>query len=472
MAIGMSLPACIASQEEVEAPLELREESGAPLDEVPEVASFLLTGMGAGLVEDFLLVEGEVSSVSLSRIKSGEIPATVAAKRIPLSVRRTDDEMRLIPGEFLGLAQRYSILALSYGLVAEFGVKHEASPHAVLVGEPWAQANGWVIYCAEDSASWAGSVSKEDVRGGLDEVGGGDACLRLSVGSGDTFHPPQELGGRLVEPRPVGIVSGSLDQGERWPPGAMACGDGEVSLGAGCVKPSGTTVHFRLPPGSHLVEMEVGAAVVSKWVSLVQESSITMGPVVPESEVRVSLWSWPRLFGALEQVISSSLSFTSSGAEAFFVLTEMLADPRGAEPSSEWVEVFNAGEAEGSLLGLSLWDAAGGVPLPDVRLAPGEFGLIVRDDFSFDSDEIPDPEAVAIPVSSLGSNGLKNAGETVQLRGEEGAVLSELFGFPAPEGYTISRYSPWSSPQESCVSEFPGGSPGLANPECEPDLAP
>ena len=64
----------------------------------------------------------------------------------------------------------------------------------------------------------------------------------------------------------------------------------------------------------------------------------------------------------------SAVRLASGAPKARFILNEVLANPLGAEPDSEWIEVVNVGLAAGSLLGLALEDSGGSVLLPDIEL--------------------------------------------------------------------------------------------------------
>ena len=110
-------------------------------------------------------------------------------------------------------------------------------------------------------------------------------------------------------------------------------------------------------------------------------------------------------------------------------IVEVRADPRGPEPTQEYVEVLNSGTVPIDLDGFSLSDRpdAEGDRLGRGTLAPGERALIVAD--AFDPDEGSDPRvppgvALYRVDRSLGSGGLSNAGEPLFLRDALGHRLS------------------------------------------------
>lgn len=129
-------------------------------------------------------------------------------------------------------------------------------------------------------------------------------------------------------------------------------------------------------------------------------------------------------------------------------ITEVLADPSGAEPDQELVEIANTGAAEVDLAGWMIDDNgdANGDVLPDgCVLAPGQVAILVAPDYDPESAEDPAPAAGAIIVrleGSIGTSGLKNdAAESVELYDAGGAIVSAYdgrLGKPA-EGRSATR---------------------------------
>nr|MDQ3034502.1 lamin tail domain-containing protein [Myxococcota bacterium] len=123
-------------------------------------------------------------------------------------------------------------------------------------------------------------------------------------------------------------------------------------------------------------------------------------------------------------------------------ITEVRADPYGAEPRQEYVELENRGLDAVDLLGFSLADsptAAGDVIASSHRLAPGARALLVAE--AFDPDDrgdgdrdAPVPPGVALirVDRSLASGGLSNAGEPLFLRDPGGRRISAAPAEPPP----------------------------------------
>jgi hypothetical protein len=126
------------------------------------------------------------------------------------------------------------------------------------------------------------------------------------------------------------------------------------------------------------------------------------------------------------------------------VLNEVLANPAGAEPAEEWVELYNDGSESVSLGGFLLEDAGGRTLLPDASLDAGHFALIVPEAFLADDgvDPPPAPDAVLLRVPALGRAGLSNEGEMLTLRAPTGMVVSTFPAMKTKNGVSTARFAP------------------------------
>ncbi|HEY4395813.1 MAG TPA: lamin tail domain-containing protein [Polyangia bacterium] len=129
--------------------------------------------------------------------------------------------------------------------------------------------------------------------------------------------------------------------------------------------------------------------------------------------------------------VSPPFAFTTPAALPPIAITEVLANPKGPEPQQEYVELRNLGDAEVSLAGLRLEDSKGGDDLPAETLAAGGYALVVTATYDPEEGSDPAPRAGTLLVrvdSRLGSDGLSNSGEAVQLvQGD--AVVSSYGGW-------------------------------------------
>ncbi len=123
-------------------------------------------------------------------------------------------------------------------------------------------------------------------------------------------------------------------------------------------------------------------------------------------------------------------------------ITEVRADPIGAEPRQEYVEVWNASAEPIDLAGFALSDSPntiGDVISDSYRLAPGVRALLVPDNFD-PEDRGPQHRDAPIPPGlmlirldrSLGAGGLSNSGEPLFLRDPMGRRISAAPAEPMP----------------------------------------
>jgi hypothetical protein len=133
----------------------------------------------------------------------------------------------------------------------------------------------------------------------------------------------------------------------------------------------------------------------------------------------------------------------TSEPSPYFELSEVLADPWGPEPESEWVELRNIGNAPGSLLGYLLRDSGGETLLPEVIMPPASVALIVGEAFVVnpDTDPVPEPTTLRVQVKEVGTRGLSNSGEQLVLLDPEGRAVSTIPALPATSGKSWSRVS-------------------------------
>jgi hypothetical protein len=164
------------------------------------------------------------------------------------------------------------------------------------------------------------------------------------------------------------------------------------------------------------------------------EATLTLDQLEPASPITIAV----RLvdLAGLETRLGFGVSTTPPLAPLY--VTEVRADPLGAEPAQEYVEVLNSATVPLDLSEFSISDradATGDVIERTVILAPGARALIVAD--SFDPDDRADaPVPPGTPLvrigASIGSGGLRNAGEPIFLRDPEGRRVSAAPREPAP----------------------------------------
>ncbi|MCA9673124.1 MAG: lamin tail domain-containing protein [Myxococcales bacterium] len=133
-------------------------------------------------------------------------------------------------------------------------------------------------------------------------------------------------------------------------------------------------------------------------------------------------------------VVVRTLSVVAPPAAPALVISEVLANPHGAEPAQELVELVNRGAAPLRLGGYRIDDGddgEGARVLPDVELAPGQRALLVGASWRASSTRDPAPREGALLVrldGPIGALGLANAGEPLVLRDAQGHIVSSYGG--------------------------------------------
>ena len=249
-----------------------------------------------------------------------------------------------------------------------------------------------------------------------------------------------------------------------WPnarPGdaIAACALGDVELGPGCARVEDDRITVRAPDEALLW------AIAGEGLDLVTAveagASFVVAPFTPERSVRLEVGTLDVSGGERRATFVA----TMAPPRPHLVLNEALADPLGAEPAQEWVEIVNDGLAPGTLAGCSFGDSGGVVPLPDVPVAPGELVLLVSDGFVADDgvDVQPVQGVRLVRLAHLGSAGLKNSGEELRLVASDGRTLSRIPAQPAPQpGRSQARSRP-AAPDEPSSFVLAAPTPGREN---------
>jgi hypothetical protein len=155
--------------------------------------------------------------------------------------------------------------------------------------------------------------------------------------------------------------------------------------------------------------------------------AVPVGQLPPETDATVTVRAVDRAGNVAE---SAPIAWRTPPALPPLVITEVLANPAGAEPAQEFVELRNLGDEELSLEGLSIADARGSDALPATTLGPGGYALIVTSAFMPGSADVaPRAGTPLVRVDTrIGTDGLSNGGEVTRLlRGDQ--VISSYGGW-------------------------------------------
>jgi hypothetical protein len=161
------------------------------------------------------------------------------------------------------------------------------------------------------------------------------------------------------------------------------------------------------------------------------------------------------------------LDVTTAPAARHLVLSEVLANPLGPEPTSEWIELVNDSARAVDLGGLWLEDATSRSALPSELLAPHETALLVGAGFRASALDAPiAPGTRLLTLEALGARGLSNAGEALLLVGPEG-IVARFPALAAPHaGRSLARRSFEGADDDPATFGEHGGagaSPGSPN---------
>jgi hypothetical protein len=407
------------------------------------------------------LFQGELSSYYLARVKSGDLPPALAARQIPVVSWRANGELVLAPVR--PLAESEYSLAGSAGLLGQFTVT-TLSPLLSRLWPPASSKGGLahVIYCGDGSAELsfeALSFEPGDLTltplPGVDDTGlFADRCLHFSadapLGAEQIVVPPPALGAYALDPAPF---SGAPAEAAS----SLACSGGQVALGFGCASVEDDRVLMRTPdaPLFWVVHTEHGSV-----VEVTQNGgAFVLRGLSPASNEHV----WGSAYDASGAELAFDDVLSTSEARERPVLNEALANPLGPEPQSEWIELVNDGVIPLDLSRFQLRDSGGSMPLPAAELAPHEYVLLTREDFSPSMSDVPPaPGARVLRVPQLGTSGLSNSGESLALIDADSNVLSALPALAAKAGESLARrhtYSPDDDPNAFSTGTPTPGAP-------------
>jgi hypothetical protein len=448
------------------------EPEGAVGESESVVAIHLAADAGRSAPDPLLLVEGTPSTVSLNRLEEGEITDVLMERVVPTTTQREPGRVVMRPHAPLAVGERYAVVS-SAGLLGEFVVKPSGRPYLARLWPPVDSDKPIVqaVYCGsgiEETRSELVALHPDGLRGrwvpglsSLEEPNpiGVGFCTRLEVDSFGTgkAQPPPDVAGFALDPAPFPL-------GVPEPVTAdVACAAAESKVGPGCARTDGNRVVLRTPEarswwvfssslGLHHETVEAGAVLI-----------------VPMSEELDGQTLAIAVFDEAGRSRTATFDVALGKAAPRLVINEVMANPSGAEPAQEWVELVNAGNASVVLDGFLLSDSAGSVALPVISMTPMSGVLLVREDFDEASpDDVPPAEGTLIVrLPQLGKGGLSNSGEALSLVDPAGEVVSRFPAVAATrQGISIARRNLYGSDDDRSgfgPHQEPGASPGAEN---------
>jgi len=447
---------------------EVQVEPLGDLGAAPSVLRLRVKGAGgSSALGDFRLFSGHLTSYYLGRLKAREVPVTLEERAIGVAAWAEGADVVVAPTQALP-AGVVSLATPELGLVAEVTVRAELVPWLARRWPPpgAVEGSGLAIFCGADvAAASPGDVTlapsglRAEVRRGVDAEGSfGETCLavvpREAGTNGALSLPPVLVGDVGLEPLPLVTATPAATTAE--------CPDGELALGPACATVDDDRLTLRAYGAPSL--WAFGAPV--RALALVEPgTSYVVKGLEPAS--RVALQATALDAAGLAYAIHTDV--TTRERRDHVVINEVLSNPSGREPSSEWLELENDGAEAVDLAGFVLKDAGGAVTLPAARIEPGEFVLLVAQAFDPDGalDVLPRSGTRLVRLPMLGTDGLSNSGEPLRLSDASGHLLSFFPSLPAhTAGVSIARRAPEALDDESGafgVHAAPGASPGAAN---------
>jgi hypothetical protein len=277
--------------------------------------------------------------------------------------------------------------------------------------------------------------------------GAGMRCARFEASSpadsvtGDAFVGPPTValaqGSARLDPRPFIL---NLEDVELVP--VLACEADEIPFGPGCAQILDDRLIGRAPEEPLLWVVAAAPLGIDEVFATASGDPFVVAPLPPLTDVSLDV----SVINLRGEVARSPISATTLAPMPHVILNEVLANPLGAEPVQEWVEIVNDGAVAADLNGYVLVDIGGETVLPGVELLPGEFAIIANETYNEADDELdpsPPEGTLIVRVPKLGKDGLGNSGEPLKLLDPEGRVVSRTPGAPKPKaGWSVARLRP------------------------------
>jgi len=412
------------------------------------------------------LFRDELSDYHLGRLRAGELPSTLLEREVPTLAYTTAGRATSAPIDVLTPGV-YSLASADHGLLGSFAVvPSPTEPVLTRLWPPAGAAAARAIYCGERGLSEPLEVTLEPVAitarltpGASSDGLFADRCLRLEalepLPAGTLALPPPRAADVLLEPRP-------LFGGEPAAAVAPGCSPDEIELGGACASVGDDRLFLRASAPVLVVFREPSPLLV---VLEGPGPSHVLQGLPPASE----LWLSGEAIDGAGRVRDFRAPITTAPAVARVVINEVLANANGSEPAQEWIELVNDGSKAEELGGYRLEDGGGSVTLPERRLEPGEFVVLVSAEYVLDAtlDVVPVDDGVLLRLPALGKSGLSNSGEPLRLFDPEGGLVSRFPALKATAaGVSLARRTPASSDDDAsafAAHAAPGASPGAPN---------
>lgn len=267
-----------------------------------------------------------------------------------------------------------------------------------------------------------------------------------------------------------------LDTTPPWLVPAAGCGPAESLLGSLCTSSGAFGIGLRF----WVSEPVVASASFEPDGGLVRddqldvEHHLLLAPLASERDFEITI----EVVDTAElSAVEGPLTIRTAPSIEPVVINEVLFDPLGAEPQQEFVEIYNLGSDVVDLSGWIIADEGGSDAMtPSTVLQAGGYAVIVSEGYQPSAGGDPPPAAGALMIrlsGSIGSQGLRNSGESLTLSDASGQVIASAPAPTSPTGPGISversnPYAPDGDPANWLPNSAGSSTPGSRNSVTEP----
>lgn len=398
---------------------------------------------------DLVLVAGDLSEVQLRYLQDGRLTRAVQERVVPFDAFQRGGAWVVAPNQAL-VPGPFAVAVVGGDVLARFSVA-DAGPATLQRVFPPAGVSssaGALVYCGDAPITSSARLAFMPAGPAGRLVPLADGCARFVVDVPAALEPPRSRfvapvrvwfdaeGERALDPAP--LVLGDVAS----VPG-LGCDGTEQPLAAGCALVQDDRVRVRVPSDARLWSIQIVGA---DGTIAASTTRVAGGDASDTFELRglTSSTSYMMRARAIDlggTELETSCVVTTSAPVDHLILSEVLANPLGAEPAQEWIEIQNDGGQAVSLDGYTLADAGASFSLPALVLAPGDRALVVNESFDEADGADPSParDCSIVRVPKLGKNGLSNEGERITLSRDD-VEVSFMPATPKPAaGKSVAR---------------------------------
>lgn len=380
---------------------------------------------GAMRPEEVWLVTGEVASTQLSALQRGEPSKALTERRVAARAFVEGSDLVIVP-ELPLAAGTVTVVSPEPRWTTSFDVREDDRwPRLERVWPPngVGQPSAWVFCGDAVTGEPAEALLAPAAISGAFERWVDPRCIKFTgepLDAGFVVPPPWIV----CDGTPCSLDPGALVAAPPSPIPPLACEPAEVPFGAGCAIVEDDRLVVRAPASPLYWVVAIDGAEVLFSAAEAPDARFVVRGLTPDTEVPLLVRTLDA--GGAERI--DLVHVSTKAAAPHIVLSEVYANPIGAEPAQEWIELYNDGVEAVPLVGALLKDAGGEAVLPEIVLPAGAFVVLGTQALELDDGfDVPIPASCLLAkFESLGKNGLSNSGEPLTLVGPTGDVWSRF----------------------------------------------